>query len=861
MVQERRQRVHKFMAWSTENKSLIGALDPVTLFNILDKDGDGLLDAEDLRLGFKTMGLKLNHQEAQAFFNMMDADGNIAVDINEFVNFVREFILTADNTKSAFSNNGGAGNMTHGADGEYYQGGEGGLASPPAGHYPADVNTGIHLHLGTAGAPGLSRSRSGTYTHSRRGSQHIAGSGVGGHGGHGNHAVPASFYGGAAGEGARRGLWHNAAFTSNDNSGNGQNAKIAAKAGGIANNNTLDSEHDYDYDDDNDVESGNKSANKASKANARALLANTDNIDSSVSKARLKDSPLGATHGLANNNSATLASVGSAFSNTNNNAKVSSSPRIPINSNNNNNNAAAAAAAANVRYGSATATTPLNAPAYNASTGSLIAIGSNNNNSAIVGSFSASGRKPGTFILSSQSGLTNAGGLTSASGLTPIDAAGSSLESMSSWVPGSSGANSNPALANANNVSSTGGVDVGTLGSGIPLSSLSLSRQAMAVEDLSIGGISTTPRANRSASIYNNSNNNTTPGGSAAAVSTTPGSGVSSLASPRFARVETFNRVTAEGQDELPIEIYAQPNRTDAAVIDRSQPPPPLPVPLMQAVLSWFNNSRVTAPALVRAGLAERYALHAWAARTGVLGHMSAEDPANGERVLKLVKLTALPDVAPAYPSNKPTAAPNTGAGAGGSVSRSGSGLGLSLGVSNSSSRGTGRLSMSGSGSGSSRGPRLNFGASSSSASPSAEWSDLSLPRWASASPKLFRYVRNNAADARFLGLTSTDVTGSATSAAAAGVANPAVVNINFPHLSKAASPLGALGSPTGGSGSNSNSAGVGAPVSTVVPGSGQPRTIHDLFIEVRFRRISCSYNLLKQYCVYSYICIIKMYI
>uniref|UniRef100_A0A0A9YRV2 Calcium-binding mitochondrial carrier protein SCaMC-3 n=1 Tax=Lygus hesperus TaxID=30085 RepID=A0A0A9YRV2_LYGHE len=129
LIEERRQRVHKFVSWSERNKNLIAAIDPITLFNLLDRDGDGYLDVEDLRLGFKTMGLNIDLAEAQTFFNMMDEstdDDDVhpaalsfpahsltqsqqplltrrlhssimhGVDINEFVAFVREFILHND---------------------------------------------------------------------------------------------------------------------------------------------------------------------------------------------------------------------------------------------------------------------------------------------------------------------------------------------------------------------------------------------------------------------------------------------------------------------------------------------------------------------------------------------------------------------------------------------------------------------------------------------------------------------------------------------------------------------------------------------------------------------------------------------
>jgi len=120
------------------------------------------------------------------------------------------------------------------------------------------------------------------------------------------------------------------------------------------------------------------------------------------------------------------------------------------------------------------------------------------------------------------------------------------------------------------------------------------------------------------------------------------------------------------------------------------------------------------------------------------------------------------------------------------------------------------------------------------SASALAEWADLSLPRWASASDKLFRYVRNTPEDARTLGLevgsvatlggsptgSSTgdgdlpDETSPVTGAAAVSSPQATVVNINFPHLSK-------------------NS----APVSSVIAGSGEPRSIHDLFVEADIHR------------------------
>ena len=42
MIEARRIQIHKFLNWGHENKQLIGSLDPVSLFQLLDTDGDGV---------------------------------------------------------------------------------------------------------------------------------------------------------------------------------------------------------------------------------------------------------------------------------------------------------------------------------------------------------------------------------------------------------------------------------------------------------------------------------------------------------------------------------------------------------------------------------------------------------------------------------------------------------------------------------------------------------------------------------------------------------------------------------------------------------------------------------------------------
>jgi Ca2+/Na+ antiporter len=94
LVEERRQRGNRFLAWTRENRSLISSLDPVTLFNLLDSDRDGFLDAEDIQTGFRLLGFTdISNADALAIFNLADQDNNILIDIDEWTAFVREFIL------------------------------------------------------------------------------------------------------------------------------------------------------------------------------------------------------------------------------------------------------------------------------------------------------------------------------------------------------------------------------------------------------------------------------------------------------------------------------------------------------------------------------------------------------------------------------------------------------------------------------------------------------------------------------------------------------------------------------------------------------------------------------------------------
>ncbi len=52
------------------------------------------MDAEDLHRGLRVLGLDLTHKEARAVLNLIDIDGNISIQLNEFVAFVKEYILS-----------------------------------------------------------------------------------------------------------------------------------------------------------------------------------------------------------------------------------------------------------------------------------------------------------------------------------------------------------------------------------------------------------------------------------------------------------------------------------------------------------------------------------------------------------------------------------------------------------------------------------------------------------------------------------------------------------------------------------------------------------------------------------------------
>ena len=63
----------------------MGRPDGSELFAEFDTDGDGQIDREELRAGFKKMGEELSDADIDAIMSVADGDGDGTIDANEFI--------------------------------------------------------------------------------------------------------------------------------------------------------------------------------------------------------------------------------------------------------------------------------------------------------------------------------------------------------------------------------------------------------------------------------------------------------------------------------------------------------------------------------------------------------------------------------------------------------------------------------------------------------------------------------------------------------------------------------------------------------------------------------------------------------
>ncbi len=631
MIEERRHHVHKFLDWSRTNKHMIGALDPATLFALLDKDGDGLLDAEDLRLGFKTMGLDLNHAEAQAFFNMMDADGNIAVDLREFVNFVREFILYAEPR-------GGAGGL--GGIGGVGGGGAGGRSHEPGGH---------HGSIGGGGADGSSIPLLGSPSSAISISRHAAMSG----GGAGDLssstsasrlAAPRTFLENNFAGSPRvqhSSLWQTLGSSYRPRpplSSQPPHGNPALAAVGLETVRATTSAYGA---------TSTPAAPTITIGGGLSHLASPTVSPSIVGAARpnlnrLKSGELvigSVKAGPSPSNASGFpgGGGGGAPSADVSRSSLVSGMRMAL----------AAKDRATVNRGDVSGN-PTAGPTSGVIPGSAAAGGvgmldGGNDELIIPVSIPTAGiakdRRSHTVRFDPSSG----GGNSSSSSSSTTQ-----MTSVTSPLRGSSSSLHQPLLDEAagagldsSNSSNSGSATTSPVFSHF-LKSTSRTGRAASVSATALprgGGNSGGHMSSSSAiNIEDPVAGSSTHLGPHSSIELPP-SGRTFAEIPRFIRREVVEEVRERETGADAVLLYVQPDRTEAEP-ERSSAPPALPPAMMEPVWKWLTDPERTESVLLRIGKKERWAVHSWANRTGRIGHVSLEDPETGERVLKLFKLS-----------------------------------------------------------------------------------------------------------------------------------------------------------------------------------------------------------------------------
>eukprot|EP01057_Protomagalhaensia_wolfi_P001248 Protomagalhaensia_wolfi_Nauph_80__1247@NODE_1736_length_1371_cov_205_636637_g1351_i0_p1_GENE_NODE_1736_length_1371_cov_205_636637_g1351_i0NODE_1736_length_1371_cov_205_636637_g1351_i0_p1_ORF_typecomplete_len154_score37_38EFhand_7/PF13499_6/3_8e22EFhand_7/PF13499_6/1_1e13EFhand_6/PF13405_6/3_3e11EFhand_6/PF13405_6/0_00055EFhand_6/PF13405_6/4_3e10EFhand_6/PF13405_6/1_9e02EFhand_8/PF13833_6/0_00028EFhand_8/PF13833_6/9_7e16EFhand_8/PF13833_6/0_00046EFhand_8/PF13833_6/8_4e06EFhand_1/PF00036_32/4_1e09 len=68
-------------------------------FNLFDKDGDGLITAEELGIVMKNLGQNPTDGELQDMLNEVDADGNGTIDFTEFLSVMAKTVKESDHAE------------------------------------------------------------------------------------------------------------------------------------------------------------------------------------------------------------------------------------------------------------------------------------------------------------------------------------------------------------------------------------------------------------------------------------------------------------------------------------------------------------------------------------------------------------------------------------------------------------------------------------------------------------------------------------------------------------------------------------------------------------------------------------------
>eukprot|EP01054_Gregarina_sp_Poly1_P010855 Gregarina_sp_Poly_1__10854@NODE_842_length_6017_cov_94_978151_g609_i0_p4_GENE_NODE_842_length_6017_cov_94_978151_g609_i0NODE_842_length_6017_cov_94_978151_g609_i0_p4_ORF_typecomplete_len156_score43_77EFhand_7/PF13499_6/1_1e22EFhand_7/PF13499_6/8_9e12EFhand_6/PF13405_6/2_2e11EFhand_6/PF13405_6/0_0015EFhand_6/PF13405_6/3_4e10EFhand_1/PF00036_32/5_6e09EFhand_1/PF00036_32/1_6e08EFhand_1/PF00036_32/1_8e08EFhand_1/PF00036_32/1_2e03EFhand_8/PF13833_6/6_8e05EFhand_8/PF13833_6/1e15EFhand_8/PF13833_6/0_00 len=68
-------------------------------FNLFDKDGDGMITAEELGIVMKNLGQNPTDSELQDMLNEVDADGNGTIDFPEFLSVMAKTVKESDHAE------------------------------------------------------------------------------------------------------------------------------------------------------------------------------------------------------------------------------------------------------------------------------------------------------------------------------------------------------------------------------------------------------------------------------------------------------------------------------------------------------------------------------------------------------------------------------------------------------------------------------------------------------------------------------------------------------------------------------------------------------------------------------------------
>merc|ERR1711957_614438 len=71
----------------------------IEAFELFDSDGSGMIDADELNLAMKALGFEFSQEEVSKLIQSMDKDGDVTVDLSEFMLMMEEAMSHDDYKK------------------------------------------------------------------------------------------------------------------------------------------------------------------------------------------------------------------------------------------------------------------------------------------------------------------------------------------------------------------------------------------------------------------------------------------------------------------------------------------------------------------------------------------------------------------------------------------------------------------------------------------------------------------------------------------------------------------------------------------------------------------------------------------